>query len=177
MRPPGAPRARARGSRGVPLSDAASFEAFFEAESRALYRRLCLVLRDPPQAEDIMQETFVRIWERWERVRGMQDPVGYLYRVALRRATRARTSALRRPAALPPPSTPDEAAAADARLDAWQLLGTLSTRQRAALVLTELLGYSSEEAGRILGVRAGTARMLASQGRAALRRMAGGTDA
>jgi DNA-directed RNA polymerase specialized sigma24 family protein len=46
----------------------------------------------------------------------------------------------------------------------------LTPRQRAALVLTELLGFDSAEAGRMLGVRAGTVRALASQGRAAMRR-------
>ena len=37
------------------------------------------------------------------------------------------------------------------------------------LVLTELIGYGSEEAGRLLGVKGVTARVLASQARAALR--------
>jgi RNA polymerase sigma-70 factor (ECF subfamily) len=50
-------------------------------------------------------------------------------------------------------------------------LGQLTPRQRAALVLTEMIGYSSEEAASILGVRPGTVRALAFQGRAALRRM------
>jgi RNA polymerase sigma-70 factor (ECF subfamily) len=45
----------------------------------------------------------------------------------------------------------------------------LAPRQRAALVLTELIGFSSEEAGRMLGVRPGTVRALASQGRAAMK--------
>ena len=48
------------------------------------------------------------------------------------------------------------------------LLG-LPPRQRAALVLTEIFGYSSEQAARIRGVRPTTVRVLASQGRAALR--------
>jgi DNA-directed RNA polymerase specialized sigma24 family protein len=48
-------------------------------------------------------------------------------------------------------------------------LALLTKRQRAAVVVTELLGYSSEEAGEILGIRAGTVRMLTSQARAALR--------
>ena len=45
----------------------------------------------------------------------------------------------------------------------------LAPRQRAALVLTELIGFSSEEAGRMLGVRPGTVRALASQGRTAMK--------
>jgi DNA-directed RNA polymerase specialized sigma24 family protein len=45
----------------------------------------------------------------------------------------------------------------------------LTPRQRSALVLTEIIGYSSEQAARIMGIRATTVRVLASQGRAALR--------
>jgi DNA-directed RNA polymerase specialized sigma24 family protein len=45
----------------------------------------------------------------------------------------------------------------------------LSRRQRAALVLTELLGFTSEEASRALGVKPVTVRVLASQGRAAMK--------
>ena len=54
-------------------------------------------------------------------------------------------------------------------MSTMRTLASLTTRQRAAIVVTELLGYDSEDAGRILGVRPGTVRMLASQARAALR--------
>ena len=64
----------------------------------------------------------------------------------------------------------DEFAAADARSVVADALSKLSPRQRAAIVLTELLGYSSESAGEILGVRPVTIRVLASQGRAAMKR-------
>ena len=55
------------------------------------------------------------------------------------------------------------------RDEAMRSLASLTKRQRAAIVVTELLGYSSEEAGGILGIRPGTVRMLTSQARAALR--------
>ena len=48
------------------------------------------------------------------------------------------------------------------------LAGGAHPRQRAAVVVTELLGYSSEEAGTILGIRPGTVRTLTAQARAAL---------
>jgi DNA-directed RNA polymerase specialized sigma24 family protein len=59
------------------------------------------------------------------------------------------------------------------RVEVLDALRHLSRRQRSALVLTELLDLTSEEAGAILGVRAVTVRALASQGRAALRRALG----
>ena len=49
-------------------------------------------------------------------------------------------------------------------------LGALTPRQRLGLVLTELLDYSSKEAAKVMGIKAATVRVLASQGRAALKR-------
>jgi RNA polymerase sigma-70 factor (ECF subfamily) len=54
------------------------------------------------------------------------------------------------------------------RDEAVRSLAALTPRQRAAVVVTELLGYSSEEAGTILGIRPGTVRTLTAQARAAL---------
>jgi RNA polymerase sigma factor (sigma-70 family) len=48
-------------------------------------------------------------------------------------------------------------------------LARLTPRQRAALVLTDLLDLPSEEAGQAMGISASTVRTLATQGRAALR--------
>jgi RNA polymerase sigma-70 factor (ECF subfamily) len=66
-----------------PAEASAGFEAFFEAEHARLYRALCLVTRNRHEAEDLMQDAFVRVWERWDRVKAMDDPVGYLYRIAM----------------------------------------------------------------------------------------------
>ena len=55
-------------------------------------------------------------------------------------------------------------------------LARLTRRQRAAIVLTEYLSYTTDEAGAILGVKPVTVRVLASQGRAALREALGGSD-
>jgi uncharacterized cupredoxin-like copper-binding protein len=62
---------------------AASFEEFFEAERVRLYRVLFAITGSRPEAEDISQDAFLRVWERWERVREMDDPAGYLHRTAV----------------------------------------------------------------------------------------------
>jgi DNA-directed RNA polymerase specialized sigma24 family protein len=59
---------------------------------------------------------------------------------------------------------------------AARALGALTPRQRAALVLTEALGYSGEEAGRLLGIKAATVWALTHQARTALRGTAEATD-
>ena len=59
--------------------------------------------------------------------------------------------------------------AVDDRDVAVKKLGTLPARQRAALVLTEGLGFSGEETGRILGVKASTVWALTHQARESLK--------
>jgi RNA polymerase sigma factor (sigma-70 family) len=146
------------------------FADFFEAEHRTLYRRMWLVCGDRNEAEEIVQDSFLRIWERWDRVREIDDPTGYLYRTAMnvfRSRYRRGLLVLRRAVGQAPAA--DEFAAADARETVRRVLATLTPRQRAAIVLVELLGFSSSEAGKVLGIRPGTVRALASQGRAAFR--------
>ncbi len=154
------------------------FQEFFRVENPALYRRLWLITGNRSEAEDIMQESFLKLWERWDRVDQIRDPTGYLYRTAMnifRRRYRRGMLALRRALAMTPAE--DEFARAEDRQVVRRILSTLTPRQRAALVLTEMLGFTSEEAGRALGVKASTVRALAHQGRAAFATTMGGEDA
>jgi len=153
-----------------PLEASRSFETFYDAESRTLFRRLWLVTGNRGEAEELMQDAFLKVWERWEQVGAMDDPVGYLYRTAMnlfRKRYRRAVLAIRRSIGLAP--SRDDFADADDRETVRRVLSTLPKRQRAALVLTEMLGFSPEEAGRALGVQASTVRSLSHQGRASFR--------
>jgi RNA polymerase sigma-70 factor (ECF subfamily) len=66
---------------------------------------------------------------------------------------------------------------AEIRADVRRLLLEITPRQRAAVLLVDLLGYPSEEAAQILGVRPSTVRALATKGRQVLRSSEGGRDA
>jgi DNA-directed RNA polymerase specialized sigma24 family protein len=65
------------------LQASLTFEELFESERGRLFRALLLVTHDSMEAEDLMQEAFVRVWERWDRIGQIDDPVGYLYKTAL----------------------------------------------------------------------------------------------
>jgi RNA polymerase sigma-70 factor (ECF subfamily) len=152
------------------VESARSFEDFFEAEQDRLYRALFLVCGNRQDAEELSQEAFVKVLERWDRVSGMDSPDGYLFRAAMnlfRSRYRSAARAARRIVRRGEPR--DELAAVDSRDAALRALATLTPRQRAALVLTEMLGYDSNEAAEILGVKAVTVRTLAHQGREALK--------
>jgi len=156
----------------------ARFDEFVEDEHERLYKALYFVTGSREDAEDISQDAFLTLWERWDEIDRINDPTGYLFRVALngfRMRRRRATMTLRR---LSPIRTDrDEFAEAEMRADVRALLLSLSPRQRAALLLVDLLGYPSEQAARILRVRPSTVRNLASQGRRALRATEGARDA
>lgn len=153
-----------------------TFDEFFATESEDLFRRLWLVTRDRHEAEEVMQDAFLSMFERWDRIDTVEDPKAYLYRTAFNAWKRRSRRAARMVKGLLSPSSHDEVDAADARTVIGEALSRLTTRQRAAVVLTELIGFSSEEAGEILGIRPVTARVLTSQARAAMREYLGGPD-
>ena len=153
-------------------SEPIMFEDFFHAEKDRLLQVMSVITGSRAEAEDITQEAFTRLFERWETVATMDNPAGYLHRAAMnqcRSRYRRAAVALRRAVAIGPDR--DVFAEVDDRDLAIRVLGSLPPRQRAALVLTEALGYSGEEAGRLLGVQASTVWALTHQARAALATM------
>jgi RNA polymerase sigma-70 factor (ECF subfamily) len=167
---------RAEGDVGnvVPLERGASgsrdFRTFFEDEHARLFKTLYFVTGDRQEAADQMQEAFLKLWERWDAVERIEDLRAYLFRVALN-GSRMRVRAARRAAnrRLPVGSVRDDYEDIELREDVRRLLAAISPRQRAALVLLDLYGYGSEEAGAIMGIRPSTVRALATQGRTVLR--------
>ena len=120
-----------------------TFEGFFHDEHARLYRAICLVTGSSTEADEIVADAFVAIWKRWERVRDMQSPGGYLNEVAMNLMRRRwrRTAIVQQ---IPWVSgARDEFASAEARSTVQLGLAQLSPRQRAALVLTDLLGFDS----------------------------------
>ena len=150
------------------------FEDFFGEEHARLFGALCFVTRDRHEAEEIMQDAFLRMWERWDKVR-FDDPSAYLFRTAFnvfRNRYRRSVLGLRRTLSIVP--SDDTFATVDDRDLVVRALRELTPDQRAALLLTGYVGLSSEEAGRVLGMRPGTVRTLATRARAAIRDEAGG---
>jgi RNA polymerase sigma-70 factor, ECF subfamily len=156
----------------------ARFDEFFEDEHERLFKALYFVTGNRQDAEELMQDAFMKLWERWDQIDRISDPTGYLFRVALngfRMRRRRSATALRKFA--PVMEERDLFAEAEMRADVQRLLLGLTVRQRAALLLVDLLGYPSEQAARILRVRPSTVRALATQGRRALRAKEGARDA
>jgi len=156
----------------APLDEAEpSFEEFYEATFRRLFTALCLIAGDRHEAEEIAQDAFVRVFERWERVGVLDDPTGYVFRVAMnlfRSRYRRAVLAMRRELLIAPAASAD-LAAVETRDEVVRLLQRLDRRQRAAVVLTSILDYSAEEAGRMLGLRPSSVRSLTTRARARMK--------
>jgi RNA polymerase sigma factor (sigma-70 family) len=159
-------------------SEPPTFELFFEDQKDRLLQTLSVITGSRAEAEDLAQEAFTKVFERWESVAAMDEPAGYLHRTAMnlfRNQYRRARVAVGRAVGLGPER--DVFADVDDRDAATRALGTLTPRQRAAMVLTEALGYSGEEAGQLLGIKASTVYALTHQARAALHGTVEVTDA
>lgn len=147
-----------------------TFDEFFAENSRGVYGALWLVTRNRHEAEEIAQEAFLKVWERWDHIAGLDDPRGYVYATAMNvwrsRARRAAVAVRKVAHTLPADDALELVEAHDAVVRA---LAPLPERQRAALVLTDLLGFTSEEAARAIGVRASSVRVLAMRARDRIR--------
>ena len=150
------------------------FALFFADEHERLLKALYFVTGNRADAAELMQDAFLKLWERWDRVEELDDPTAYLFRVALN-GSRMRARAARRAVKrlVVTDTSVDPFDEVNLREDVRRMLLDLAPRQRAALVLLDLYGYGSEGAARIMGVRPSTVRALATQGRAVLRTTGG----
>ena len=147
----------------------AEFEDFYRASYSRLTSQLHAYLGDRAEAEDVVQEAFVRTWQRWSVVSAYEDPISWVRRVAWNLATSRlrRVSAaarmLRRFASpqVEPALDPDHVALVAA-------LRTLPERQRRAIVLHYLAGIPVVEVAADLGVPRGTVLSWLHRGRAKL---------
>ena len=89
-----------------------------------------------------MQDAFLAIWERWDRVSQLEDPVGYLYRTAMnmfKKRYRRLTLALRRAVAQSPPRDPFEEI--DEQQDLIDALSQLSPAPTCRVGVARRRGY------------------------------------
>jgi RNA polymerase sigma-70 factor (sigma-E family) len=153
--------------------EAPTFEAFFQQHHEPLLRAMYLTTGDRHEAEDLAQDAFVRLYERWPRIRGLEDPRGYLYRTALNlRRSRLRRLAVaaRKLVAGRPEVGTDPAEATGTRDEMRRALSALPDGQREALILCEWLEMTDAEASEVLGISAGAVRVRLTRARATMRR-------
>ena len=139
------------------------------------YRVAFYILEDEAEAEDAVQELFLKLWSGRDALDGIRNPKGYGIRVlrnlCLDRIRRSRK--METPAVLPEPEWPgrqDEAVDEKERLaKVLDAIKSLPDRQREVLTLRTLDGLSDEEIAERTGMNQLTLRVVLSQARRKIR--------
>jgi RNA polymerase sigma-70 factor (ECF subfamily) len=140
--------------------DRDGFEAFFrDAEPRL--RRAYVGTHGTDRAADATAEALAFGWEHWERVRTMENPVGYLFRVGQSKTRPRRTPHL---------PAPTEVGEPDLDPALVPALLRLSQAQRTAVWLVHGCQWRHAEAAEAMGISASTVGTHVSRGIESLRR-------
>jgi RNA polymerase sigma-70 factor (sigma-E family) len=141
-----------------------SFDEFVEGHVAALDRYAYALTGDRHAADDLVQETLVRVAGAWRRIRRDGNPSGYATTVMFRTYVSLWRRRRRAPRVLQltdePVSTGDSYASVDARLTLRRALADLPHLQRAVLVGTYLRDHDDNEIAEMIGRRPATVRSL-----------------
>lgn len=150
-----------------------ALERLYDEHYVRLVRLAVLLLRDTGRAEEIVQDAFVAVHQRWDRLADADLPA-YLRQTVVNRSRSSlrhlRVVDRRRPAASPTAPGADEPVLADDRRQTViEALWRLPRRQREVLALRYYLDLSEREIGETLQISQGAVKTHASRGASALR--------
>ncbi|HEY0797399.1 MAG TPA: sigma-70 family RNA polymerase sigma factor [Acidisarcina sp.] len=189
---PSAMRSQPNGATIDRVGEDAAFNALVERQSRFVFKVAYAMLRNPEDAEDVVQETFMKLY-RTGAWRDIRDERGFLarttWRVALdhisgRKNDAKATCALTGPqdesdaerhdlqmAKLPSLAAGPEQAAvqSDWHATVHRLIDALPEELRQPLALTSVEGLTSREISVVLGISEGTVRTRLMRARQVLR--------
>jgi RNA polymerase sigma-70 factor (ECF subfamily) len=149
--------------------DADAFRALVERHSRPLFRLAFRMTGNQQDAEDVVQESFLRAWRQLGRFDDQASFGTWLYRIATNCSLDAMRSRKRRSAdsevedpalALPAAGpTPERVAmSGEVRQRVAEAMNELSASERTAFVLRHFDGMRIEDVSRVLGCQPGAAK-------------------
>ena len=141
------------------------WETLVTQQENRLYRAALAILGDPNEAEDAVQDAFLRFLERAPD--DLENPGAWLTRVLVNGCKSRLRLAWRRVGPLPetlPAPGPEER-------EELEELFSLPPEDRAVIHLHYYDGYSTDEIARMLGQRPGTVRSRLSRAREKLRKL------
>ena len=152
----------------IAQGDETAFLALYDRYSQPLYNYILRLIQRPKDAEDLLQETFLSIWQSSRRFRGKSSVKTWVYRIAHNRTV----SWLRRQKNLDrAPASPEELEIRDtahlpedALITDWQnariqaAIQQLTPKHRAVIELTFVQEFSYKEIGEILQIPVGTVK-------------------
>jgi RNA polymerase sigma-70 factor (sigma-E family) len=146
------------------------FDRFVADSANGLLRTAYLIVWDVPEAEDLLQETLLKVAKRWPKVSRMRHPIAYARRILVNLALAEGPKRSRRRAELGAAQRGEPTAAApiNAHDDLYAALAALAPRQRAVVVLRYFLDLPEVEVAAALQCSLGTVKSTASRGLARL---------
>jgi RNA polymerase sigma factor (sigma-70 family) len=150
-----------------------AFERLYTRYGREVYRYALALLRNPAEAEDVTQTTFLNAYRALRAGERPRRPHNWLIAIA-HNACRSRVRfAMRRPKEVPLDDVVEQLAVPEAeRPDVHELLRTIKRlpfNQRAAITMRELEGRSYVDIAETLGVTVPAAEALIGRARRTLR--------
>ena len=151
------------------MPDVDGFDEFYRGSRQRLLGFVYVLTGNLAEAQDAVQEAYIRAWQRWPTVSRYDDPEAWLRVVASRiavsrwRSLRSRARAYLRHGAeenIPAPSTDT--------VEVVAALRRLPEEQRIAIALYYLLGMPVAEVARETDAPVGTVKARLSRGRTAL---------
>lgn len=168
--------------RGVPggaaetgQSPSGSFESFFRDHYPQLLGGMFLACGDAHEAEELAQEAMARAFERWDKVRLANHPLGYVHQIGFNLLRRRHRLRVFRGGLISAETVDPEELATDKAFIA-AAVSRLPLAQRQTLLLMEWLDLPEKEVASLLGVRPVTVRTRAHKARTALRSQLGGSS-
>lgn len=172
-----------------PVKDLRSFEAMAERLGARLYKAAVSLCRNSDEAEDLVQDTLLQAFRKWDQFEGRSDPATWLYTIAARLCQRRHRRKAGEPSTLqsldellPPATGPivDVSAIGDPhraysqneiRNVASAAIAELPPTFRVPLVLVDIAEMSTSEAANILGVKEATVKTRVHRARLKLRQV------
>ena len=155
--------------------DAGALRELFERHEPWLSVRLAYRCSDGSTVEEVVQDTFVTVWRTADRYSGDGAVGAWIWGIGIRsllhavRPRRSLLDRLRAQRAIEMPSAEDELLVAVEHGDLGVALRRLSPELRAVVQSTVLDGLTCREAGRLLGIPAGTVKTRMMRAKAEMR--------
>lgn len=154
--------------------DVVTFKEIFLPMNRLMYAEALRLLRDKADAEDAVQDTYVRLWEHREKLAGIDNRRAYAMTILRNRCltlhgvnSHGACSEVANIASSPPPS--EEIESRDRLRKALEIINLLPDNQRRVVLLHDIDGRSNEEIATQTGLAADNIRQLLSRARKAIR--------
>ncbi|MEH1097603.1 SigE family RNA polymerase sigma factor [Micromonospora sp. CPCC 205561] len=151
------------------MPDVDGFDEFYRGSRQRLLGFVYALTGDLAEAQDAVQEAYIRAWQRWSTVSAYEEPEAWVRVVASRiavsrwRSLRSRARAYLRHGGSDSVPGPDTAT-----VEVVAALRRLPEEQRTAIALYYLVGMPVAEVARQTAAPVGTVKARLSRGRAAL---------